>query len=678
MTNPPAAPRPGGSEDRTRPEILVLRGVAVLAILVHHLWEPRLPGGLAALDVFFVISGYLVTGILFDARERDGRVSLAAFLARRARRILPSAVTVLLACLVGMFAFVSITDWGRVAGELFASAVFLENWALIAAGQAYAAPDVATAVQHYWTLAVEVQFYIVWAVMLMVLLGRGSGAGRRRAATAGIVSVLAVSLAVSIVWCAVAPASGYLSTATRMWELAAGGLLAALFRRIPRFRVALPLSIAGWLAIFVSFVIYDPSVPWPSWRALLPVGGAVLVIAAGVPRESRWWRALSDNALTRNLAESSYAIYLWHWPLLVFAQQAIGHSPTTPQKIGIAIASLALGWATTRWVERPLRFGWLRQTRPLATLTVAVLAIALVAAPPLAVRTVMQRTTELYNAIATAPKAGLCVGAEARAPGAQCTDGPYTGLSPDPLGDWEQVSVLHAMGCATDNISAEVQSCRFGDPKGTIHVALVGDSHAMKLWPALQVIATQQGWDLVTYLKAQCEFAAPGPDDATNGCAGWRASVAQRLRTDGPWDLVVTTGASHETSGPDAPAAFRAEWQPVLDTGARLVDVRDDPYLGADVHACVVAHLHDTSACDRARSESLLPDSMAETALTMTGASVVDLTNLFCSDATCFAVVGGVITHRDEDHITDDFSRSYAPYLAAQLAVIDPKVFAPR
>jgi peptidoglycan/LPS O-acetylase OafA/YrhL len=666
---------PGGADERTRPEILVMRSVAVLAILVHHLWEPWLPGGLAALDVFFVISGYLVTGILFDARVRDGRVALPAFLARRARRILPSAVTVLLACLVGMFAFVPITDWGRVAGELAASAVFLENWALIAAGQAYAAPDAATAVQHYWTLGVEAQFYLVWAVMLMLLLGRGAGTGRRRPATVGIAVVLVASLAVSIAWCAVAPASGYLSTATRMWELAAGALLAAVFRRIPTFRVALPLSIAGWLAIAVSFVVIDPSVPWPSWRALLPVGGAVLVIAAGVPLQARRWRRWTDNALTRNLAESSYAIYLWHWPLLVFTEQAIGHAPSTPQKAGIAVASLALGWITTKWVERPLRFGWLRQTRPLATLTIALLAIALVAVPPLAVRTVMQRTTELYTAIAVAPTAGVCVGAEARAPGAQCTDGPYPGLSPDPLGEWEQVSVLHGMGCATDNVSPDIQSCRFGNPQGSVRVALVGDSHAMKLWPALKVIADDQGWDLVTYLKAQCEFTAPAPADASNGCGQWRESVTERLRADGPWDLVVTTGASHATAGADAPDQFRSRWQPVIDAGAALVVVRDDPYLKADVHACVVAHLHDTSACDVPRADALHPDSMTDTARTMTGASVVDLTDLFCSPTTCFAVVGGVITHRDGDHITDAFSRSYAPYLAAQLAVLEPALF---
>ena len=667
---------PGGRDEATRPEILVLRSVAVLAILVHHLWEPRLPGGLAALDVFFVISGYLVTGILFDARVRDGRVALSAFLARRARRILPSAVTVLLACLVGMFAFVSITDWGRVAGELAASAVFLENWALIAAGQAYAAPDAATAVQHYWTLGVEAQFYLVWAVMLMVLLGRGPGAGRKRAATVGIILVLAASLAISIVWCAVAPASGYLSTATRMWELAAGALLAALFRRIPRFGIAVPLSIAGWLAIGASFVVFDPSVPWPSWRALLPVAGAVLVIAAGVPAEARRWRRWTDNILTRELAESSYAIYLWHWPLLVFTEQALGHAPSTPQKIAIACGSLALGWITTRWVERPLRFGWLRQARPLATLTIAVLAIALVAVPPLAVRAVMKRTTELYTSIAVAPPAGVCIGAEARVPAAPCTHGPSEGLSPDPLGNWEQVSVLHGMGCATDNLSPDVESCQFGDPKGAIRVALVGDSHAMKVWPALKAIADDEGWDLVTYLKAQCEFTAPAPADASNGCRQWRESVTDRLRTDGPWDLVVTTGASHETGGADAPAEFRARWQPVIDAGARLVVVRDDPYLNPDVHACVVAHLHDTSACDLPRADALRPDSMADTARTMAGASVVDLTELFCSATTCFAVVGGVVTHRDSDHVTDEFSRSYAPYLAAQLAVLDPELFA--
>jgi peptidoglycan/LPS O-acetylase OafA/YrhL len=659
----------------TRPEILVLRGVAVLAILVHHLWQGRLPGGFAALDVFFVISGYLVTGILFGMRDRGG-IDFWAFQARRARRILPSAITVLLACLAGMFAFVSITDWGRTAGELLASSLFVENWALITADIAYATPDTATALQHYWTLAVEAQFYVLWALLLMALLGRGPALGdsRRRAGTIGIAATLVISLAVSVIWCTLAPASGYLSTATRLWELAAGGLLAVLVRRVPSMRVSVPLAASGWLMIGASFVLLNPSMAWPGFLALLPVAGAVLVIAAGVPHNAPRLRRLTDNWLTRNLADSSYAIYLWHWPLLVFADRALGHPPTTPDKIGIAFASLLLGWATTVLVERPIRYGPLARSRPLATLAVGVLAIAAVAIPSIAVRQVMQRTTELYDAVAQTPTADLCDGAEARMPGADCVDGPYPGLSPDPLGEWEEVSVLHAMGCATDNILPDLHSCDFGDPDGDVRVALVGDSHAMKLWPALQAIAETEGWRLTTFLKSQCEFTLPEVE-GTSGCPEWRTSVAEQLGADGPWDLVVTTGAAHATAGDGAAAGYRAVWQPLIGAGARLIVVHDNPYLTGDPRACIADHLDDTSACDNPRSESFLPDTFAEAAETLSGASVIDLTELFCDATTCFAVVGGVITHRDFTHVTDEFSRSYAPYVAAKLASIAPELF---
>ena len=661
---------PSLSTGQARPEILLLRGVAVLAVLTYHLWPGRLVGGFAGIDVFFVISGYLVTTILVRMRERDGRIDFWRYLARRARRILPSAITVLLACLIGMFALVSITDWGRVAGETFASALLVENWALIAGNLVYAAPDVATPVQHYWTLAVEAQFYVVWALLLMLVLGR------RRVAVVAVASVFAVSLVVSIIWCAADPASGYFSTATRMWELAAGGLLALLLRRIPPLRIGVPLASAGWVLIAGTFLFLNIDLQWPGLVALLPVAGTVLVIAAGVPTGARRLQRLADNPVTRTLADSSYAIYLWHWPLVVLAAPALGHALTTADKIGIAVASLVLGWATTVLVERPIRYGPLARARPLATMAVAVLAIAMIAVPSIAVRHVMQRTTELYSAVAAAPASGLCIGAEARMPGADCTDGPYPRISPDPLGDWEQVSVLHGMGCASDEISAVVQSCEFGDLDGAVRVALVGDSHAMKLWPALVRIAQSEGWHLTTFLKAQCDFTIasfqPDPD-----CHQWLTDVADRLQTEGPWNLVMTTGASQTSGVAGAADAYRAGWQPLIDAGARVVVVRDNPYSGADTHACVAAHLADTSACDRPRAESFFPDVMAETASTTPGASTIDLSELFCDDTTCFAVVGGVITHRDGDHVTDAFSVSYAPYLAAQLATLEPGLFGP-
>ena len=657
----------------SRPEIYLLRGVAVIAILVHHLWPGRLPGGFAALDVFFVISGYLVTGILIGMRQRDGRIAYAPYLARRARRILPSAIVVLLACLVGMFAFTSIGEWGRVAGEIFASATFAENWALIANDIAYAGSDTASPVQHYWTLAVEAQFYVLWPFLMMLLLGR-RGAPRRRAAAVGIGAVFAVSLAVSIIWCAVAPTTGYLSTATRFWELAAGGLLAVLVTRIPPLRVGIPVVAVGWVLIGGSFVVLQPGVSWPGYLALVPVVGAALVIGAGVPSEPAILRRLSDNRFTRDLADSSYAIYLWHWPLLVFADRALGHPPTTSEKLMIVAASLALGWLTTVLVERPIRFGPAARVRASGTLAVAVIAIALVAIPAAAVRVTMLRTGELYAATAVEADDAVCRGAEALTPGETCTDGPYTGLSPDPLGEWEVVSVLHAMGCATDNVVAVVRPCVWGDPAGEVKVALVGDSHAMKLWPALKLIAEAEGWRLVSYVKAQCEYTSPVMD-GSDSCRQWRADVATSLAADGPWDAVITTGASHATDRPGAADELVAAWTPLIHAGAELVVVRDVPYLDFDVRTCILDHFGDTSACDVPRETALLGDVFARTAADLEGAAVLDLTDQMCDDTTCFAVVGGVITHRDGNHLTDEYSQSMAPAMASRLRVLVPELF---
>lgn len=658
----------------TRPEILVLRGIAVLAVLTYHLAPTRIPGGFAALDVFFVISGYLVTGILVGMRQRHGRISFADYLARRARRILPSALAVLLACLVGMFALASIVDWGRIATEILASSLFVQNWVLIASNAAYAGADTASPVQHYWTLAVEAQFYVFWAALLIVLLGRGA-VSRERAATIGIGVVFAASLAVSIVWCAIEPASGYLSTATRIWELAAGGLVAMLVRRIPPLRIGVPLAIGGWLLIAASFTFLDASMAWPGWLALIPVAGAVLVIAAGVPVTAVRLRRLTDNAVTRTLADSSYAIYLWHWPLLVYAETTLDEPLGAGHKAAIFVGSLLLGWLTTVAVERPIRFGPLARSRAVATLTVGALAMAMVALPAAAVRTAMLRTGELYAEISVDSSDALCVGAQALTAGADCVDGPYPGLSPDPLGDWEQISVLHGMGCATDNVVPTVRSCVFGDPDGDVKVALVGDSHGMKVWPALSLVAEDAGWSLHTFLKAQCEYTSPTMD-GTDNCRQWRADVAAQLEAEGPWDLVVTAGASHVTDRPGAADAFRAAWTPLIEAGAHVVHMRDVPYLADDVRFCVVDHLDDLSPCDTPRDVAVLDDIMATTAATLPGASVVDLTDYLCDADTCFAAIGGVITHRDGNHLTDEFARTLAPALGAQLRVIVPELFA--
>ncbi|TAL46417.1 MAG: acyltransferase, partial [Salinibacterium sp.] len=299
-----------------RHEIQALRMIAVLAVVLFHFWPARVPGGFVGVDVFFVISGYLITSHLLSELRDSGRISFAAFYARRARRILPAATVVLLACLAGVIAISSMVDWQGFVGQILASTAFVENWWLAAASVDYlGATALPSPVQHYWSLSVEEQFYVLWPALLAGVYWATSrylpGSSRR---VLGIVLglVATASLAFSILTTMSNPNSAFFNTAARFWELAAGGLLAYFgvsVSRVPAIRLV--ASLLGWALIAASLILFTAVTPFPGYAAALPVAGTVLVIWAGVPSEFRFWQVLNDNALVRHLAGTSFAAYLW-------------------------------------------------------------------------------------------------------------------------------------------------------------------------------------------------------------------------------------------------------------------------------------------------------------------------------------------------------------------------------
>jgi peptidoglycan/LPS O-acetylase OafA/YrhL len=318
--------RVGASLGReVRPEIQALRGAAVLLVLAYHFWPATLRG-YVGVDVFFAISGYLITAHLLREVDATGRVSLPAFWARRARRILPASLVVLLACSVATIAFVARLQWEPSFEEIRASTLYVENWQLAYAAVDYlAADDATTPVRHFWSLSAEEQFYIAWPVLILA----GAFAGRRAIAVV-LAAVTVLSLAWSVHATATDPAAAYFVTPARPWEFGAGGLLAlAVPAASAPGRARIALSWAGLAAIAAAAVAYSPATPFPGVAALLPVLGTIAVMAAAAPTPPLRLRPVQF------LGDVSYSVYLWHWPLLVFAPILLDRAMTTPEKLTV-------------------------------------------------------------------------------------------------------------------------------------------------------------------------------------------------------------------------------------------------------------------------------------------------------------------------------------------------------
>jgi peptidoglycan/LPS O-acetylase OafA/YrhL len=364
-----------------RPDIDGLRALAVGLVVAYHALPKSLGGGFIGVDVFFVISGYLITQIILAGLQAD-RFSLAAFYQRRVRRIVPALLLVLAACaLFGWFTLFS-TELQVLGKSIFWCASFLANIFFAAGGSGYFDPSAASVpLLHLWSLGVEEQFYFGWPVLLMVAVRYGL-------TLRVLIVVTALSLAISIWGIWHAPLQYFYLPASRAWELAVGGMLAAWPAAIARGAGALrsasrqwqhyaaPLcSLAGTALIAAVAVFFDADTMPPAIASVVSTAGAGLLIWAGPQAPVN--RHFLSNRPMRFVGRISYPLYLWHWPLFSFAQIILGHAPPPAVTAGAIVVAVAAAYATTRWVETPIRYGApARKTVPGLLLGLAMLALA--------------------------------------------------------------------------------------------------------------------------------------------------------------------------------------------------------------------------------------------------------------------------------------------------------------
>ena len=695
-----------------RQDIEGLRAVAVLAVVLFHAEVPGLGGGYIGVDVFFVISGFLITGLLWREASTAGSIRLRRFYGARARRLLPASATVGVVTAIASAALLPPLQAPSVLEDGIASALYVGNYWFILKGVDYLAPYLPTSpFQHYWSLGVEEQFYLVWPALIIATtwLIRLVHRRTRAQATASqnpylvvLALVAAVSFALSLAVTYVVPSVAFFSLPTRAWQLAAGGLVALTatqWRRLP----ALAAAIAGWAGlalILLACTLFSATTLYPGTAALVPVLGAALVIGAGCAAPSQGCGRVLAVSPMRAIGRVSYSWYLWHWPVLLLAPPLLGHPLGLTGRLAALLVSAGLAVLTLHLIENPLRFAAPVRRSALASLAlggvatavavgvgVALLeavptpvgrgapaaALTIAAAPPPTGPNIDAYDTAVQQAVAQV-QAAVAASADLKAV--------PSNLDPSLAGAPTELQAMLLNGCMRNFLQAGQPECTTGDTTSPTTVALVGDSHAAMWGRAFQQIAAQRHWRLETLAKAACpvmDLPTPNPlRRLATHCDQWRGQIMTRLRAEHPRLVVVSVWRRYGAGLPGwqpGITSYDPSWidsltrlvQQLRSTGAQVLVLGPIPDPQSVVPICLSGHLDDATACSPPRSTAVNgPGIAAESAATKAGGGhYADLTDLFCTTDRCPVIIGNSLVYLDYSHLSFAYSHALEPVIGA-------------
>lgn len=646
--------------------------MALILVLLTHSEMPWLPGGIVGLDVFFVLSGFLITGLILGDYHKRGTVSLSNFYGRRAKRLLPMATTVLIfIAVVSLILFPTVMqiDTGK---DVIAATLYYVNWHFIAADIDYFAftEGMVSPIQHYWSLSVEEQFYVLWPAILLICAKLATRVARRPIGLMLTLTVVvaAASLAYSIIYSPIDPEAAYFSTFTRIWEILFGAILALVLprsMRMPRGLAELLVS-GGVLAVFACAFIYNQIDPYPGWRALVPVLGTVALIVGGTATSRGLGIRILALPVFQYLGKISYAWYLWHWPFVIFAISLWGHM-TPAYLLLVSAAAWIPAQITHLLIEEPLRHSKTLNLHP---------------GRALAIGGVFMVTTVGIGFAVKADRIGLDEAPEQVVAGAMA---PETGtfqqkvnsIRPIPERAREDRGTAHAEGCLITGPKTESGDCRFANTEDPVkRVVLYGDSHGLQYAPAVTHLADERGWQLTVLTRGNCLVADTEFDDY---CDRWRANALDRIDAEKP-DLTIVSSStlnrfrlkdgdrlmSRTESQPYLVEAMAETLQRIKEASKDVVLIRDQaraPFLPFE---CVADHSQDLAQCvfdsNRRRDWAFDYDAAKQADV-----QVIDPDPKLCPNGKCPSVIGNALVYRDTYHLSATFSKTLASWLAARL-----------
>jgi peptidoglycan/LPS O-acetylase OafA/YrhL len=669
---------------RFRPDIEGLRAIAIVAVLLAHAGVPFLAGGYVGVDVFFVISGFLITGLLVRELEGTGTISLRAFYARRAKRLLPLSAVLL--ATVGVLSMILLSPLRNteVAGDIIASALYVANWHFAAQSVDYFAQGLEPSpVLHLWSLAIEEQFYVVWPGLMLAVtwFWRRRGHSVRPILWVAVIAIFAGSLVYGIVLTDDKPSFAYFSTFARAWELGLGAALALIGTlKLPRLG-AVALGWAGVAAIVYASFFFTGETAFPGSAALVPtLGAAALILSgtalaataggvSGLKAGAGWVLSLAP---VRYVGRISYSWYLWHWPFLVFAAAIWG------PRISVAAGLLAVAasWVPTQLthmlIEDPVRRAPALRRLPNRAIALGLACMAVAVGVGIGLRD-SQPTVRLAK-IGDVPGAAALVDQ----PVPQET---ATALRPNPLKARADRGRSYYEGCMVGIEGTNSNKCLYGNTTGDRTLILFGDSHAMQYFPAVEELAEIHGWRLIVLTKAECppeeiEVKSMVEDREYSQCDEWREEAFKRIEGGGGSVTVVMSGDTEytpfgpdgeELSGDEAAEAMEEGYLRTLRrieaAGPHTVVIRDNPSSIEDVPSCVSEDIQHLGRCAFPRRKEWDREYDVRAAEASPSTHLVDFIGDICPGEVCRAVIGNALVYRDKDHLTATFARTLEPML---------------
>ena len=605
-------------------QIQGLRAVAAILVTVFH--ARLVPGGFIGVDIFYVISGYLITGLILREIEKTGTLDLISFYQRRIKRLLPTSVFVLF--VTAIFAWILFPPITRDAlgRDLFAAAAYISNYLFAWWENDYqnlnATPSPFI---HYWSLAVEEQFYLVWPLFILFLARYG-----KKVIFAGIAITTLLSLLFSIYLTQVAPIWAFYSLPTRAWELGFGALLLFLPETKKKIRI---LPWLGFFGIAISSFNFNENTAFPGKNALVPVLATVFLMAS-----IKYWpplfNDLANSRLSQWLGAISYPLYLWHWPALVLPSSALGRPLRFSERFLCILLAIVLAHYTSKYVEEPLRHKNLapRTIYKGAAYTTAVSLVAgvLISFTSSSIITTKGEVAYQFDLVKVMERPGV-------------------------YGD----------GCHVNYGETKSGYCTYGDKESSNTIVLYGDSHAAQWFPTLEKMAKKRGFKLVSLTKSACPAVdAKRPDQGAFKqvhCSKWRENSIKRIAQIQPL-AVITSSFQYFT--PANSSISRAQWwndgQRKLLKGLKgstnnLIYISDTPRPLRDIPNCLASR--DSKVCDSTERSrvSVIP-----------GFDVINPNPWLCSSY-CPAIAEGTVAYRDASHISVDMALKLLPKLEAAL-----------
>lgn len=655
------------SKKEFKPEIQGLRAIAVLIVVIYHISPTLLPGGYVGVDVFFVISGYLITSHLLREAERNNVISLTSFYAKRIRRLLPAATSVLIVTAI-FSPLLPAYQWQMLTKEIIASALYLQNWLLAQEAIDYlAAGNHPSPLQHFWSLAIEEQYYIVWPVLIVfsTFITRKHHISSKQIFTGLLLTIGCLSLLHSYFLTLANPPIAYFSTATRAWELALGGGLALIPWRGINESFKKLFSAIGVFLILTASYYYSDGTRFPGLTALAPTLGAAFVIMGGTSSSQFAISTLLNAKPFQYIGDISYSLYLWHWPLIIFYKTVFGFNIGGMEGLLLCSLSLCAAHLSKQFIEDPFLKRKLTNSRETAFLGIILIMLSLGSA--------FYVYLNSQTALST-------------------SDSSTSDIQRKAMQAKNDIPIVYELGCHADQATTKALSCQFGDDQSDFRIALIGDSHAAQWIPTLQEIVDKHGWQLHSFTKSGCPVSLTpvmiGKRETHYlECDTWKENLIESLFKLNPNLIILSQTRNYTTlsqSTQDASDTIM-QWLGIghasrntrqehyqqlgygltstikrLETlGADMVAIADTPMLKLDVPTCLSLIEDETHECDSDYDHAeLAQDPLRHASSTSSNMALIDMNNYICNQENCPAMLGEQIIWRDNNHITASFART--------------------